>query len=117
MRAAFESFATIGYKYKPKVSETNGNNPPEVKSESKVILSETFENTNNTVFAQPIANGFQLVDNTPKVVMKIFKTSNADIFIASKEDIQGVMLLKDNHWLFEFYRDGKLNSQIVQVKF
>jgi hypothetical protein len=42
------------------------------------------------LYAQPIVNGFQLVNSTPKVVMKVFKTSSSTCLIAMRESIQGV---------------------------
>jgi hypothetical protein len=41
------------------------------------------------LYAQPIVNGFQLVNSTPKVVMKVFKTSSPTCLIAMRESIQG----------------------------
>src|SRR6202000_464747 len=35
-----------------------------------------------TLYAQPIANGYQLIDTTPKPVLRMFKISVADYFIA-----------------------------------
>jgi hypothetical protein len=40
------------------------------------------------LYAQPIVNGFQLVNSTPKVVMKVFKTSSPTCLIAMRESIQ-----------------------------
>jgi hypothetical protein len=39
------------------------------------------------LYAQPIVNGFQLVNSTPKVV-KVFKTSSPTCLIAMRESIQ-----------------------------
>jgi hypothetical protein len=49
------------------------------------------------LYAQPIVNGFQLVNSTPKVVMKVFKTSSSTCLIA--EGINPRCLIsKDNQW-------------------
>jgi hypothetical protein len=40
----------------------------------------------NTLFAQPIANGYQLVDSTPKVVLKMYRTSQPDSYSANGEE-------------------------------
>lgn len=69
------------------------------------------------LFAQPIKNGFQFVDTTPKVVMKAYKTTNPSIYIASKENTQGVMILKENQWFFEYYEKDTLMSEKIEVKF
>jgi len=71
----------------------------------------------NLFYAQPITNGFQLVDSSPKVVMKVFKTSNANCYIAIKGNTQGVLVAKDNQWFFEYYQNDSLISEKIDVKF
>jgi hypothetical protein len=70
----------------------------------------------NLLYAQPTDNGFQLIDKTPKVVMKLLKTSRPDSFIAIKDGIQGSLNAKDK-WFFEYYQNDKLVSEKVSVKF
>jgi hypothetical protein len=74
-------------------------------------------NNPNLFYAQPITNGFQLVDNSPKVVMKVFKTSNVNCYIAIKGSSQGVLIAKDNQWFFEYYQNDTLISEKIDVKF
>jgi hypothetical protein len=81
------------------------------------VPNNSAEPDGNVLFAQPIKNGFQLVDSTPKVVMKAYKTTNPSIYLASKENIQGVMVLKENQWFFEYYEKETLMSQKISVKF
>lgn len=71
----------------------------------------------NLLYAQPTENGFQLIDKTPKVVMKLLKTSRPDSFIAIKDGVQGSLNAKDNQWYFEYYQNDKLVSEKVAVKF
>ncbi|MFB9077427.1 hypothetical protein ACFFWB_08460 [Flavobacterium procerum] len=71
----------------------------------------------NLLYAQPTENGYQLIDKTPKVVMKLLKTSRPDSFIAIKEGVQGSLNAKDNQWYFEYYQNDKLVSEKVSVKF
>jgi len=71
----------------------------------------------NLLYAQPTENGYQLIDKTPKVVMKLLKTSRPDSFIAIKDGIQGSLNAKDNQWFFEYYQNDKLISEKVSVKF
>ncbi|MFH7013840.1 hypothetical protein ACHRV5_18425 [Flavobacterium sp. FlaQc-52] len=71
----------------------------------------------NLLYAQPTENGYQLIDKTPKVVMKLFKTSRSDSFIAIKDTVQGTLNAKDNQWYFEYYQNDKLVSEKVTVKF
>jgi hypothetical protein len=131
LREAFGSFDTLEYKYNGTVTgvETlivkTTNDGSTIKQEViPVNTPVTGVNSKNStslegivLFAQPISNGFQLVDNTPKVVMKIFRTSNKDCFIATKENTQGVLIAKDNQWFFEYYQNDKLISEKAEVKF
>jgi len=71
----------------------------------------------NLLYAQPTENGYQLIDKTPKVVMKLLKTSRPDSFIAIKDGVQGTLNAKDNQWFFEYYQNDKLVSEKVKVKF
>lgn len=70
-----------------------------------------------TLYAQAIANGYQLTDTTPKVVLTILKTSVENYFIASNTTVNGIALKKGEDWFFEYYKDGKLVSEKLSVKF
>ena len=70
-----------------------------------------------TLYAQPTATGFQLVDMTPKKVLTLLKTSVADYFIAEAGGANGIVFKKEGTWYFEYYKDGKLVSQKLEIKF
>jgi hypothetical protein len=116
LRVAFNSFETLGYKY-------NGNSNVNLNSNVNSDVKNSDLNDDNKIandlvlFAQPIENGFQLIDATPKVIMKIYKTSIPICFIANKNSIQGVLISKDNQWFFEYFNNSKLVSEKVEVKF
>jgi len=74
-------------------------------------------NNTNVLFAQPIANGYQLVDTTPKVVLKMYKTSQQDNYTAQGEGKSGVVFKKGNDWFFEYYLNDKLVSEKLNIKF
>ena len=84
---------------------------------SEPVVVNTVVGDSNLLYAQPTATGFQLIDSTPKVVMKLFKTSQPNSFIAMKDTVQGSLILKDNQWYFEYYQNDKLISEKVDVKF
>jgi len=97
-----------------------------LKSNPKLQIKDEVSQTTNEVkeevvpfqlFAQPIANGFQLVDSTPKVVMKLFKTSANNFYIGQKDSQQGVVFNKNNQWYFEYYQNDKLVSEKMEIKF
>jgi hypothetical protein len=70
-----------------------------------------------TLYAQVIPNGYQLVDTTPKKVLTLLKTSVADYFIAETGYSGGIVFKKDGAWFFEYYKDDKLVSQQLQIRF
>lgn len=115
LRAAFKSFDVLHYHYSP-LQKSNEIQKIVAADSMSVAVNHSIDKE-EILYAQPNANGFQLVDATPKVVMKIYKTSNANTFSAVKGTIQGVLLLKDNSWFFEYYQDEKLVSEKVNVKF
>ena len=105
LREAFNSFDALHYKY----------NDSDVSKISNTINDVSLSQI--ALFAQPIVNGFQLIDSTPKVIMKIYKTSSPICFIANKNNIQGVLISKDNQWFFEYLYNSNLVSEKVEVKF
>lgn len=132
LRNAFESFSTLHYKYNPALAAAAAakENPvanitapainataPSIPITAGAVSNEEIGTATAVLYAQPIANGYQLVDSSPKVIMKIFKTSNSNYFIANKGDLQGALVLKDNQWFFEYYQNEKLISEKVAVKF
>jgi hypothetical protein len=70
-----------------------------------------------TLYAQVIPNGYQLVDTTPKKVLTLLKTSVADYFIAETGYSGGIVFKKNGAWFFEYYKDDKLVSQQLQIRF
>ncbi len=85
---------------------------------AEVIPATPQKSTNpNQLFALPIENGYKLVDSVPNVIYIIQNSSEANVFIASKGEIYGVFQKKINGWYFDYYQDGKLISEKVNVKF
>lgn len=71
-----------------------------------------------TWYAQPIANGFQLVDSTPKIRMKLVNTSRKDTYIALVDDqARGSVYLEDGVWIHEYFEGGTLFRQPLSIKF
>ena len=83
----------------------------------KPAQAETTNQPAGTLYAQAIANGYQLIDTTPKIVLTLVKTSVQDYFIANNGTSNGIVLKKNNEWFFEYYKDGKLISEKLLVKF
>ncbi len=122
LREAFNSFDALNHQYQEgkeikKPVLTVDTTYLESTKSPKINSDEIKTVASNLLFAQPIENGFQLIDATPKIIFKIYKTSNSTCFIAVKEAINGVLILKDNNWFFEYYQLDKLLSEKVLVKF
>lgn len=112
LREAFQSFETLNHQYEPSEATTKSE-----AVQNQIIINESFEDKPELLYAQPIANGFHLVDATPKVIMKILKTSNPAMYTAIKGNVTGVLISKDNQWFFEYYQEEKLISEKINVKF
>lgn len=125
---AFVSVKSLNYKYSgkavaapvAKVTNTAASLPvASAVTAAAVVTAAPVADVSdpNLLYAQPTENGYQLIDKTPKVVMKLLKTSRADSFIAIKENVQGTLNAKDNQWFFEYYQNDKLVSEKISVKF
>ncbi|RDI58439.1 hypothetical protein [Flavobacterium glaciei] len=127
---AFKSIYDLKYNYsgqktvnpesvsaEPEASKTVS--APAAKVETPVLSTPKIisKTDTNLLYAQATVNGYQLIDSTPKVIMKVFHTSNKHCYIAVKGYIQGVLLLKNNEWVFEYYQNEQLWSEIITVKF
>ena len=109
LREAAKSFDKLNYKYNGKNNSSITQEPP--KTIVAEINSETF------YFAQPTATGFQVVDNEPKVIMKLYTTSQKNVFIGLKGNTNGVVISKNGKWFFEYYDGDKLISESINLRF
>ena len=96
---AFESVQALNYKYDGTKTESNIG--------MKSIKEEVVEV--REVVVEKVT--------TPKVVMKVFKTSNPSCYIAVKGDNQGVLIAKGADWFFQYYKNENLISEKIEVKF
>lgn len=128
-REAAKSFETLNYKYDGSIKTSLPEKPLAINKSTVVtdnfkssqtavpVGSPTHTFSNGQFYAQPIENGFQLVNTEPKVIYKIYNTSVPDFFIAAKGEQQGVFFKKENNWYFEYYQSNKFYSENVGVKF
>lgn len=116
---AFASVNKLNYKYNGKMGSSASKPEPATVTQTIPVTSLPVATSTdlNLLYAQATEDGFQLIDKTPKVIMKLLKTSRADSFIAIKDAIQGILIAKDNQWFFDYYKDNKLVSEKVSVKF
>jgi hypothetical protein len=81
------------------------------------VVAVASTNDAGTLYAQPTANGYQLIDTTPKKVLTLFKTSVQDYFIANNGSANGIVLKKNGDWFFEYYKNDALVAEKLSIKF
>ena len=82
----------------------------EVKSEAKEELK-----VGQLYYAQPISNGYQLVDSEPKIVMILLKTGSPDIFIV--KDKNAMVIKKEGKWMYSENDGDKVKERELKIKF
>jgi hypothetical protein len=92
-----------------KPAQTQTSAPQEVKT--------TTPENGQFLYAQPIANGFQLINEKPEIICKIFKTSQPKAFIVQKSNVYGIGYLEGDQLTIEYYLDKQLNREVLAVKF
>jgi len=112
-RDAARSFDGLNYNYNRAVTPA----PSTAETAATSVEAQVSSRTSGTLFAQPIPNGYQLVDSTPKVVLRIYKTSNPDSYTAISDKNNGLVFKKGDEWYFEYYENDKLISEKLDVKF
>ena len=114
---AFISLTAAQYKYDSigatQVTQATQSTSPVPVAATPVTVTDNKE----VLYAQANANGYQLIDTSPKKVMTLLKTSHPDNFIADNGVEKGIVYRKDGEWLFEYYKDDKLVSQKLIIKF
>lgn len=73
--------------------------------------------TTGVLYAQPIQNGYQLVDSTPKVVLKLEETSMENIFMTDFQGNNAVVFQQDGKWILEYSDNGKKVQKELNIKF
>ncbi|TKC62352.1 hypothetical protein FBD94_09015 [Pedobacter hiemivivus] len=122
LRNAFVSLNELPYTFTAEAGKVESVKAVEVgvaPPNQPPVVAAAAESTepSGTLYAQATANGFQLIDTTPKKVMTLFKTSVQDCFIADNGQSKGVVLKKDGKWFFEYYNNDKLISEGLLIKF
>lgn len=84
---------------------------PKVKDEAMV---EKVEIGTGVLYAQPIANGFQIVDTTPKKVMVLRNSGVKDVFTV--EGKKAIVYKKGEVWIYSESGDI-LKGEVINIKF
>lgn len=84
-------------------------------SKEKPIKERVIEGLTNILYAQEIKNGFQLVDSSPKVVYKIKKTGQENLFFVEGEN--AIIYKKDGAWIYEYNTVEGVKQKELNIKF
>ena len=136
LKDAFASFKNVSYKYdstlvvQPQQPAATPATPATTTAAIPVATpaatppatpAATASPQGSALYAQVIPNGYQLIDTTPKKVLTLLKTSVQDCFLAESESgpgaPNGIVFKKNGAWFFEYYKDGTLVSQQLEIKF
>ncbi len=90
--------------------------------ETKVIPSEvaipekkSITKSENILYAQPINNGFQVVDTEPKKVMFLITSGLKDTYIVKGKD--AMVYKKDGVWMYEEHDGQETKVKKINLKF
>lgn len=84
-------------------------------AETEVLKENIIEGTSNILYAQKIDKGFQLVDSSPKVVYRIKETGANNVFLI--ENKSAIIYKSGDTWVLEFYSNGELQQETLNIKF
>jgi hypothetical protein len=106
---ALEDLKLLKYKY-----EENDNSPvvEKVLEEKKAISYAEY-----TYITKKIQDGFLITDSAnPNFYLKLLRTSNPSIFIGQSNENNGIVTVKADNIIFEYYKQNLLISQSLMVK-
>jgi hypothetical protein len=134
LRDAFTSISNLNYSYEPQTRPENVKRiepiekkkdvvnqvPVKVNDETPKIVKPTVVPADEApkidiLYAQPNALGYQLVDNTPKVIYVLLKTYDDDLFIL--KDMNGIVMKYEGNWFAKFYEGNKFVIKQLLIKF
>jgi hypothetical protein len=116
---AFLSVYNLKYKYN---NISKANDVQEKLTEAKVQekdvnIEESVFVSSDLLVVEKIINGYLLLDSqSSKVVLKVYKTSDDNIFIAQSKTKNGVVIRKGEYAIFEYYENDKLILKKLNVK-
>ncbi len=123
LQDAFTSLNDIQYAYTPAteavVMQPATSVMPVVANTQPIVKATPAElpQTAGTLYAQPTATGYQLIDTAPKIILTLFKTSADNYFIADNGSANGIVFKRSDDWFFEYYKNGKLVAEKLSIKF
>lgn len=117
LRKTFKSIAALQYAYEPVAEEqpekTVAASPLTPAAEPEVKPSA--ETAAQVLYAQPVDDGFQLVDSTPKIVYLLQNTGLNEVYII--KDRNGILYKKGTDWIAEYYNGSERVREVFSIRF
>jgi len=77
----------------------------------------TGDTKSEVLYAQPIQNGYQLVDSVPKIRYKLVESSIQNLYLVEEGDKKGIIFQKEGKWLLEYVENGIRVVEELNIKF
>jgi hypothetical protein len=115
LQAALQSIVNVNYVY----NELSLASKEISTSEAVKPIQVTENNNSSNIYAemQTTKHGFNFLNKTTKEVLTLLKTSTPYNFIAKCNNKTGIVFQKDDNWFFEYYKEDKLISEKIELKF
>lgn len=102
-----------------KVEPKTVDSPKAVAKEPELKINETkveiVEESSNVLYAQPIENGYQVVDTTPKIVMILLETGKTNVYIVKGQN--AMVYKEDGTWYLSKNEGDKVSVEPLNIKF
>jgi len=92
--------------------------PQVVKPKEPVVSSEITKpnlESPKTLYAKDVFNGYNLVNDTSKVVMRIYTSGAKDVFIVKGKD--AIIYKKNDIWIYSETNEQNLLTRVIDIKF
>ena len=104
-----------------KSKEPVPSNITKVSSQEKVEedakqVPET-ENTENQFIAQRIENGYNILDGSSRIILKLQETSLQDVFLTDYRGSGALVFKKEGKWMLEYFENGQKYLEELDIIF
>ncbi len=80
-------------------------------------MSNSNPDSGTVYIVETVATGYLIINSqNSTIALRAMTTSNPKVFIASNATAQGVLIREGEQWFFEYYKEGKLYSEVFKVK-
>ncbi len=91
---------------------------PKPSNITRAVVEKTeLPDPSSVLYAQAIGNGYQLVDSSPKVVLKLEETSMDNVFMTSYNGNNALVFKKNDKWILEYSDNGEKIQKELNIKF